>query len=370
MIKKIIVFILIFLCFSLNINAQETDIYKQQLENSGALEIEDSLPDYVKEYLNENSIDISDYNWVNTLTSQNVFSHIWGFLKSGIKGPLIALSSILAVILISALLFQNENSAVNTAVMFATSLATASIVCVPVFSVISASVNAMKGCAVFMSAFIPVFAVIIASSGQVATSVSMSALLLGATNAVSFISNFAVVPLMGGYLSISVASSVSPLLNNNEISSAIKKLSFWIISFVSTVFLGILSVQTAVNASADNLSMRTAKFLIGSSVPVAGGVLSEALNTLTASMSLLKTSVGIYGVVICCLIFLPILIELLLWRFALWITNFISQNFSLGKISGLIEAVDTVLSVLVGIIILNCAMFVLSLTVLVSSGKV
>lgn len=370
MIKKIIVFILIFICFSLNANAQETDIYKNQLENSGALEIENSLPDYVKEYLSENSIDISDYNWINNITSKNVFTHIWGFLKSGIKGPLISFCGILAIILISALLLQNENSSVNGAVMFATSLATVGIVCVPVFSVISASVNAMKGCAVFMTAFIPIFAVIIASSGQVATSVSMSALLLGATNVVSFISNFAVVPLMGGYLSISIASSVSPIINNANVSSIIKKFSFWIMSFVSTVFLGILGVQTAVNASADNLSMRTAKFIIGSSVPVAGGVLSEALNTLTASMSLLKTSVGIYGVVICCLIFLPILIELLLWRFALWISDFISQGFSVCKISGLLQAVDTVLSVLVGMILLNCAMFVLSLTVLVSGGKV
>lgn len=370
MIKKIIVIIFIIFTLTLTVEAEETDIYKQQLENSGALEIEEHLPDYVKEYLEQNSIDISDYNWVNTLTSENVFSHIWGFLKSGIKVPLITLSSILAIILISAILFQTENNSVNGAVMFATSLATVGVVCVPIFSVISASVNAMKGCAVFMTAFIPVFAVIVASSGHIATSVSMSTLLLAATNAVSYISNFAVVPLMGGYLSISVASSVTPFLNNNGISAAIKKFSFWVMSFISTVFLGILSIQTAVNTSADNLSMRTAKFIIGSSVPVAGSVLSEALNTLTASMSLLKTSVGIYGVVICCLIFLPILIELLLWRFTLWITEFISQTFSLSKISGLLQALDTVLSVLVGVILLNCAMFVLSLTVLVSSGRV
>ena len=76
-----------------------------------------------------------------------------------------------------------------------------------------------------------------------------------------------------------------------------------------------------VNSAADNLSMRTAKFIIGSAVPVAGGVLSEALGTLTASVSLLKSSVGIYGVVACVVIFLPLLTELFLWRVGLNITS-------------------------------------------------
>lgn len=116
--------------------------------------------------------------------------------------------------------------------------------------------------------------------------------------------------------------------------------------------------------------MRTAKFIIGSSVPVAGGVLSEALGTLTASMSLLKSTVGIYGVVICCLIFLPIIIELVLWRITLWIADFVSLQFSLTKISGLLQSLDTVLSVLIGIILLTAAMFIISLSVVMGSVNV
>lgn len=370
MIKKIICIIFITLCFSITACAEETDIYKEQLENSGALELDEALPDEVKYYLDEYSIDISDYNWVNNLNTENVFAHIWSFFKSGIKTPLTAVTSISAIILISAVLFENQNSAaIGQTVMYCVSLAVAGIICVPVFSVISASVNALKGCAVFMTAFIPVFAVIIAAAGKAATGASMSALLLGAANAVSYVANFLVVPLMGGYLSISITSSVSPILSSTGLSAAVKKFSFWVMSLISTIFVGILSIQTAVNSSADNLTMRTAKFIIGSSVPMAGGVLSEALGTLTASMSLLKSSVGIYGVVICCLIFLPILTELLLWRFALWFTVFLSQTFSNVKISGLLQAIDTVLSVLIGMILLTGAMFVISLSVLVSSGK-
>ncbi|MBE6787286.1 MAG: hypothetical protein E7537_02950 [Ruminococcaceae bacterium] len=370
MIKKIIGFIFIFTIFVLPVSAQETNIYGEQLKNSGFFEAQKEVPPDVLEYLEQNGIDINDYNWVNNIKTENVFLHIFGFLKSGLKKPLMSLGLILAIIIITATLFENQNSSVNTVISFTQTLAVTGIIISPVFSAITSAVTAMKTCAAFMTAFIPVFAVITATTGKTATSISMSSLLLGAANGVSLISNFAVVPLIGGYMSLCLATSVSPLINNNGVSSAVKKLSLWVMSLISTVFLGVLSIQTVVNAHADNLSMRTAKFIIGSSVPVAGGVLSEALGTLTASVSLLKSSVGIYGVIICILIFLPIIIELLLWRFVLWISDFAALSFSLSKISSLLQAIDTVLSVLIGVILLTAAMFIISLSVVIGSSKI
>ena len=363
MIKKIICFVLISLLLGFSVSAEETNIYNQELEKSGALDLSDSIPPEVEEYLNQLEIDITDYNWTSNLKTENVFSHILEFVKGGFKAPFVALASIVAIIIISSILLGNKENSVNIACNYAATLSVSGIIIAPIVSAINTAVNAMKGCATFMTAFIPVFAAITATGGKVATAASMSTLLLGAANGVSLLSNFAVIPLISGYLSLSLATSVSPFLNNNVISSAVKKLSLWIMALISTVFLGVLSIQTVVNSAADNLSMRTAKFIIGSAVPVAGGVLSEALGTLTASVSLLKSSVGIYGVVICCLIFLPVLIELLLWRFTLWVANFVSQSFSVAKISGLLESIDTVLSVLIGVILLTAAMFIISLSV-------
>jgi len=369
MIKKFVCIAFVLMLFTINISAEETDIYKQQLEKSGALELSEAVPEDVKEYLDENGMDISDYGWVNNLKIENVFSHIISFLKGGFKKPIIALGGILAVILINAILFDSKDCSVNQVVIYAATLSIAGIIIAPIFSAINTAVNAMKACATFMTAFIPVFAAITAAAGKTATSVSMGALLLGAANGVSLLSNYAVVPLISGHLCLSLSSGVSPFINSGGISAAVKKLSLWVMSFISVVFLGVLSIQTVIGAHADNLSMRTAKFIIGSAVPVAGGVLSEALGTLTASMALLKSSVGIYGVVICCLIFLPILIELLLWRFTLWIADFVSLSFSLPKISVLLQSIDTVLSVLIGVILLTGAMFIISLSVVIGSGS-
>ena len=346
------------------------DFLDEQYKISGADELNGALPESVREYMEQNGINPLEYANGQKLTSQSVFSHILDFLKTGFKKPLACGCCILAIILISGLIRSSQSGAgVEVAVNYATTLSAAAVISLPVLNVISASVNAMQGCTVFMTSFIPVFAVITASSGAAITSASMSALLLGATQVVNWISSFAVTPLMSGYLSFSIASSVSVSLSSSGIAGGIKKVAYWIMSLITTLFIGVLSLQTAINASADNLASRTAKFILGTSVPLAGPVLSETLNTVTASMGILKASVGVYGVVAVTLIFLPLITELFIWRFALIINAGIADMFSVPNISGLLRAVDTVMSVLSGIILLTMAMFIISLSIVISAGK-
>ncbi len=373
-IKRIIFLILVLTCIlPFGCSAEEAeydDFYYEQYELSGAPELYEKLPEDAREYFDQTGINPQNPEWVNTLSPENVFGHIWSFLKSGAKKPVAAGMSILAVTLISATVESMEISGgAALAALYATALSAAAVITAPVLSVIRASVNAMQGCSVFMTAFVPVFAVVVASSGRAVSSVSMSALLLGAAGAVSFISNFVVVPLLGGFLSIGIASSVSPVLARSGIADGIKKIAFWIMSALTTVFVGILGIQTAVNTCADTLSLKTAKFIVGSSVPVAGTALSEALAALVGSMGMLKTSIGIYGVAACCAIFLPLVTELFMWRIILTLNAVVSDVFSLTKISALLRSVDTVISVITGIILLTAAMFVISLSVVVAAGN-
>ena len=372
--KKILFILAFFLIFTIPVCAEERnagdDIYLEEYKISGADKLPDTLPDNTKNYFEENGIDPSNYNWVNGISGENVFRHIWNFLKDGIKTPLKCGGGILGIILVAGAVSAacEGQGAVSTAV-YASVLSTAAVLAAPVYASVSASVGAMKACSTFMLSFIPVFAVIVAASGAPVTSASSSGMLLLATQAVSYLSSFVILPLMGGYLAVSVSSSVSPLINRSGIAEGIKKIAVWVLSAVSTVFVGILGVQTAVNSAADNLSVKTAKFILGTAVPVAGNALSEAVNTVTASMGLLKSSVGIYGTVAAAAIFVPLIIELLMWRAVLIVTGAASELMSLPKISSLLKAVDVMISLLVGTMLLTLAVFIISLTVVVTFGK-
>jgi len=370
--RKIVICLFLIFAFTISVSAEEndySDIVKNQAEIAGADNLNDDLPQEVRELFEENDISANENEWVTSLGVGDFFAYIFELVGEGMKTPLVCGGLIFGVILLSGALNSAENRVSEVTAGFAVTAAAAAVITAPLLSVINSAVLVMQSVSDFMVAFVPVFAVVVATSGYSATSVSMSALLLGASQVIELIANHFVIPLMCGYLSISIASGISPVLAGSSIASTIKRVSFWVMSLSTTVFIGILSIQTAVNSAADSLATRTAKFVIGSAVPIAGTAISEALTTVTASLGMLKTSVAIYGVVACGAIFLPVLINLVLWRIVLNVTAFVAEILSVNKITGLLRSVDTAISVLCGIILLTCVMFIISLAVVVSVGK-
>ncbi len=368
--KKVILIIFFILTISLPV-AASGDTYKDTYDSLGADKLYDSLDSTVQDFLNDNGIDPKDSNWVNNINIGNVFSHILDLLRGGIKKPMLSGAFIIGTVLVTAAFtsFGTQKRGFEPA-LYAAALAVCAVAAGDIWGSVSAAVSAVKACSTFMLSFIPIFAAVVTLSGNTVTAASMSALLLGATELVSYVCSFAVLPLMGGYLAVSITTGVSPLIRNSGITEMIKRISIWILSLCSTVFVGVLGIQTAVNASADNLAMRTAKFILGTSVPVAGAALSEAVSTISASVLLLRSSLGIYGVVALAAIFAPTIAELLLWRLMLTVSSGVAALFELSKISGILKAVDTMLSLLVGIILLVAGMFIISLTVVTTAGVV
>ncbi len=359
--RCLIVVILIFL-FSFNVSAE--DLYSEQYEISGAESLYDELTDSAKGFFKEYDIDPKNPNWVNQITAGNIFTKIFEFVKSGGAKPIKSGLQILGVVV----LFAGANTfkglkAYKTAMTYIFTLIVSASLLVPLFSLIDSLMGAIKGSCTFMLSFIPVYSGILIAGGQTATASGMSFLLLGAANIVSSIASFIIVPLMSCYLAIGLVSGVMPENSGIALGDGIKKIAMWILSLTLTLFLGLLSIQTTVNVAADGLGLRALKFMVGSFVPVAGGALSESLSTLTASVKLLKSSVGIYGVVALTLANIPIILELVLWRIVIFVLLAVSELFGMKSGIPLLKAVDSVLAVLIGVVLFTAALFIISLTI-------
>ncbi|MBQ6885154.1 MAG: hypothetical protein IJN56_05395 [Clostridia bacterium] len=366
--RKFIFFIIFGLLLALPVSAD--DNYVTQYNNVGADELYNGLDQQTQEFFNQYEIDPENPDWVNKFTEKNVFSHIWNILTVEIKAPLKTGILIASVIFLTAALTAFGISNSFDAAIYTATLVIGVLIASDIWQSVESAVNAIKSCSTFMFSFVPIFASILALSGKTVTAPAMSALLLGASETVAFISSFAVLPLMGGYLALSIASGVSPLLKNSGIADGVKKLSVWIMSLFGTIFVGILSVQTAINSAADSVTLRTAKFILGTSVPVAGGVLSEAVSTISSSLGLLRSSIGIYGVVALAVMLLPTITEIILWRFTLMINISLSELFSLSKISGILRAIDSMLAVILGVIMVVGGVFIISLSIVTKAGGV
>ncbi len=365
--KKFLIFIILMFVFSMPVNAN--DNYIEQYDNLGADRLIEYLDEQTRDFFDENNIDAKNPNWVNQITGKNAVKHIWEILTTGVKTPVKTGVLIASIILLTASLTAFAASKSFETAIYVAVISIGALIATHIWQSVEVAVNIMKSCSAFMLSFVPIFASVLALSGKTVTAPAMSALLLGAGELVSFISSFAVLPFMGGYLALSIASGVSPLLNNVGIVDGIKKISVWIMSLLGTLFIGILSIQTAINSAADSVTLRTAKFILGTSVPVAGGVLGEAVSTISASMGLLRSSIGIYGVVALVVMMLPIVIEIILWRCVLMLNISLAELFSLSKVTGILRAVDSMLALLFGVILMIGGIFIISLSVIVAAGK-
>ncbi len=351
----------------MSVSAEDT--YGEFWESSGFSEIESAVPDEAKEFFEDNNIDFSVPDWHKSFTTESVFTHIWNTVKQKGKGPLLALGEIAAMLLVAAVAGSFSLGKKTKMLEYFFCLIMAVTVLSSAVSLISVAGAALKGTGTFMLSFVPVFTGLIALSGKVTTAAVSSGLIIGAAEIMVQVSVFVIVPLMSAYLGVGVASSVSPLLENSGINETVKKVAMWVLTFIFTIFVGFLSLQTTITASADTLSTRTVKFMVSSFVPVAGSALGEALTTITGSLSLIKSTFGIYAVIAVGLTLLPIVIELVLWRIVILLSSGIAGVFSLGTVPKILKSVDSVFGVLLGIILFVAAIFIISMAVLVGGVK-
>ena len=370
--KKIILIVFVFICFfqfSIVSFAEDTQL-SDSFSIIGADKLEDIIDENAKDFLSKNEIDISDYSWVNKLTPQNVFSGLIDVLKNGLKKPLKTGAGIFSIIFLTAGFTSLDlKSGTMKSLSIATTLSVSLVLINNIFICISSSVSLLKYISGFMLSFIPIFIVAVSMSGAAVSASVSGGLILVSARAVSYFASNYVMPIMGGYLSLNLVSSISPFSAISQLGEMVKKAIVWTLSFVFTLFVGIISIQSSINGSADTLALKTTKFIIGTCIPIAGGPLSESANTIYSSMNLIKSSIGVYGVVIIAVAVIPFIVEILLWKGVISVCQSISASFSQNTVVTLLSSVNYLLSVILAIILFSGGLFIISLGIVISATK-
>ncbi len=365
--KKIIVTVCVLLVlFSLPARAE---LYDEQYEKSGAEALYDALPQETKELLDNLQISPKDSTWVNKITTSNIFTVIIDIIKENGKTPFLTAVAVLGIVLLVAALksFGGKPES-NVLMSYIATIAVAGASLLPLYNVITATARTVKAGAQFMLSFVPVYCTVLLSSGKPMTSTVSGTLLLGASEGLIALATYIITPLSVAYLAVCMCGSLSPVINISGLSEIYKRAATWSLSLIMTVYIGVLSIQTTVNAAADNLALKTGKFMVGSFIPVVGTAVSEAVSTVGACVSLLKSSIGIYGIVAEALIVIPMVLWIIVWRFSLSVSSSVATLFDCKEITALLRAADTAVSFLLCVLLICSLAFILSLTVLMLAG--
>ncbi len=358
-----------------NPTTQLQDLYEQTYQSSQAPELFNKLPSEVQKELENLGVESSNIQDLAKLNTGSVFSNLFSSFKKSFQNPMKILLRVVSLILLCALVsslkLSFEESSTKKVISVCTTLCLSLIILDPIVNCINYISGIIHTASNFMLSFIPISVAIMFASGQTFSATSLNLLLLSAMELISQISSQFIVPVMNAFLAISVASSISPGIKLHSLTNMFSSISKWTLGIVSTIFVSLLGIQSIVSASADSFNSKTIKLAVSSFVPLVGGTLSEAFGTMQSCIRLLKSGVGAFAIIAIALIFLPAIVECVVWILTINIAKFMGDILDIETISNLLSSISKVLAVLLAVTISCVSVFLISsLLMLIIGGGI
>lgn len=147
----------------------------------------------------------------------------------------------------------------------------------------------------FSGLLLPVMAAAATATGAAVSAGAMYTVAAFFSNLLIRFSRYLLIPLVYAYIGLAMADGA---LGQDKLSK-MRELLGWVIrnglKAVMYLFTGFLTVTGLLSGSADAAALKAAKAAISTAVPVVGGIISGAAETILASAGLLRSAIGTFG---------------------------------------------------------------------------
>lgn len=143
---------------------------------------------------------------------------------------------------------------------------------------------------------LPVMTAAVAAQGGTTSSAALYAGTVFFDSLLTSIISRLIVPAIYIYLCLAVTNCAVEQDMLKKLKETVKKGMIWCLKTVLYIFSGYLTITRVVSGVVDASSLRAAKLTISSVVPVVGGILSDASETILLSAGVMKSTAGIYGI--------------------------------------------------------------------------
>ena len=169
------------------------------------------------------------------------------------------------------------------------------------------------------------------------------------------------IPLVYVFLVLSVAQSAVNEDLLKKIKELIKKLMTWGLKVLLYIFTGYMSITGAVSGSADAATIKAAKLTISGMVPVVGGILADASESVIVGVGVMKSAVGIYGLLAILTIWIRPFLRIGLHYLLLKLTAALCGIFEAKKLSELMDSFSVAMGFLLAMTGAVCFLLLISI---------
>ncbi|NLO89643.1 MAG: stage III sporulation protein AE [Clostridia bacterium] len=150
----------------------------------------------------------------------------------------------------------------------------------------------------FVQTLLPLLLTLLASIGGVSSAALMHPFIMAALGLLgTLIKNF-VFPLIYFSGILGIISHINKKIKISNFAALLKDIGVASLGIFLTLFVGFLGLQGIAGVVVDSVTLKTAKFMTGTFVPVVGKMMADALEVIVGTSLLLKNAVGLIGVII------------------------------------------------------------------------
>lgn len=321
----------------------------------------------MKDTIDSAGIDISNWQSMLSPSPKKIISMFADIVRGSFKKPIKDMVIIAGVVVLVGLIkgtaaAENFSEPLNIVIGCA--------VAITVFAssagVISQGMSAVETTSDFMLALIPVLAGIITAAGNPTLALTYGSFAMAAAQAAAQTAGNIIMPLCGAFSAFGVSASLSPELKLIKLADMIKKLTIGVLSFVAAAFSAVLGLKSLLAGSADTLASKGIKLALSSAVPIVGGALSDAYSSIIGSVSLLKSTVGVFGVIAVVMIDLPVVLQLTARIILLKLLGVLSSSMGDDTTGEVLDTLSSALTVINAAVIFTAALFIISTGIVIS----
>ena len=203
------------------------------------------------------------------------------------------------------------------------------------------------------------------SSGNLTTAATVNASLMLVYTLFQNILDGVFLPMIRVLYALGMIGHVGSGVRLDSMGRCIRKFFLWSLSLVTLLLSVLIGVQNSMALSIDSFSMRTAKFALGSFIPLVGNALADAVGTVAGSMNVIKNTCGTMGILVMILLLLPSILQLILQRAAVGAAQVTAELLGCEKEGRLLTEIQGVFGYILAVTALAAVLFVFIMALII-----
>ena len=364
------------LLFEVRADAAELDL--SESAESGEISLDgfsEVVPDEVKDKLPQGMEldDIESFGkGVEDMTATSyVFSVIRDIFGSELSGAIKLFARLMVIIVLGGIFGTLKESfgesAIPLAVRFCTVSAIMALIMQSQYQLLIRVKEYFEHLNTMMLSMIPITGAAWAIGGNVSTATAGTATMYAFLNITQLLFSRTVLPVATMGTCFAFCNGIAPELGTKRISASVRKIYVFLLGGTMTLFTAMLTAQTTITAAADSTAARTAKFVSSTVIPIVGGSVGDSLRTVAAGVQYIKSVIGVGGIFLVLLTFLPVLIALLLSRTVFSLSSGMAELFNCKELGDIIGELSEVYSGVIAAVAMTGVMFILSFFIFIKT---